>query len=49
MEFALLAKVGIAIHWFVTGGYVVAGGFIVGTCAKYISDYREFTSREEVE
>ncbi|AYP68228.1 hypothetical protein PQE75_gp096 [Bacillus phage vB_BcoS-136] len=46
MEFWLLAKVGMVVNGFVTGGYVLAGSYLVRTAMKYVSDYKESIAQE---
>jgi hypothetical protein len=47
MEFWLLAKVGMVIQGIVTGGYCVAGGYLVKTGIRYVQDYKESIAREK--
>jgi hypothetical protein len=47
MEFLLLAKVGMVINGIVTGGYCLAGGYLVKTGIKYYQDYKEAIARDK--
>ncbi|AKQ08559.1 hypothetical protein PQE66_gp237 [Bacillus phage PBC2] len=47
MEFWLLAKIGMVVKAFVTGGYAVASGYVIKTGLRYVDDYKESVANEK--
>lgn len=47
MEFLVLAKVGMIVNGIVKLGYCIAGGYLVKTGVKYVSDYKESLEQEK--
>ncbi|MFS0905774.1 hypothetical protein AB3N02_22260 [Priestia aryabhattai] len=47
VEFVILAKVGMVIKGIVTGGYCLAGSYLVRTGFVYVRDYKDSIRREK--